>query len=344
VSIRLMTLVWDIRWPTQNHLLVMLKLADHANDEGSKVWPAVSTLAEQAQCSERTVQNVLKALRDSGLASVVKQGGGASPTIYALNVPLLRALADVKAELTGTSDAIMIPADAYLEAGMTGATVAPPANFAPVQPETPTGATGDMTGAKLLHPNHHKEPSREPSLPPTPPQDGGSEGEGEGLSVSRIVGPLPVGTEHTGMAIARIATTIRVDHENRAALFAQIAAELKGYAEPELDAIAREVIRTRKKIVSPKCVLDCVRAALEALPSVTIVEGDPRFDAWSKFYATKPGMISLGKKHGFTVRSNWPPGYSPHAAEGGSGGGAQSSAAPAGRAVGVASGHDGEKP
>ena len=35
MSIRLMTLVWDVRWPTQNHLLVMLKLADHANDEGS---------------------------------------------------------------------------------------------------------------------------------------------------------------------------------------------------------------------------------------------------------------------------------------------------------------------
>lgn len=307
-----MTMVWDVRWPTQNHLLVALKLADHANDEGSKVWPSVSTLAEQAQCSERTVQNVLKAMRDCGLASVVKPGGGASPTIYALNVPLLRALANGKAELRGSADAIVIPAEAYLEAGMTGATVAPPAAVAPVQPETPTGAMGDMTGANRLHPNHHKEPSREPSLPPNPPPSGGSEGEGEGDLISRVVGVLPAGTEHTGQALARIATTIRVEHENRPVLFGQLAAELKGYAEPELEAIAREVIRSRKKIVSPKCVLDCVKTALETLPTVTIVEGDPRFEAWARYHASRPAMLSLGRKHGFTVRSNWPPGYVPN--------------------------------
>lgn len=163
MSIRLMSIVWDIRWPTQNHLLVMLKLADHANDEGSKVWPAVATIADQAQCSERTVQNVLKALRDCGLVSVVKPGGGSSPTIYELNVPLLGLLARAKAKLEGGADIIEIPEEIYAQADpQTGATIAPHA-VAPVQ-STGGGVQSFCGGggAKLLHPNHHLEPSIEP--------------------------------------------------------------------------------------------------------------------------------------------------------------------------------------
>ena len=128
MSIRLMTLVWDVRWPTQNHLLVMLKLADHANDDGGKVWPAVATIAKQAQCSERTVQNVLKALRDCGLATVERNGGGSMPTVYALNTDLLRALAGLTLE--GSADKIIIPEDAFPQvvnsSDYRGATVAPP--------------------------------------------------------------------------------------------------------------------------------------------------------------------------------------------------------------------------
>lgn len=156
-----MTLVWDVRWPTQNHLLVMLKLADHANDDGGKVWPAVATIALQAQCSERTVQNVLKALRDCGLATVTRPGGGSQPTVYALNVDLLRALSGKKLE--GSADRIEIPDEAYSYDIHTGATVAP-LSVAPVQPATEGGAKLlHRGGAKLLHPNH-QEPSKEPSL------------------------------------------------------------------------------------------------------------------------------------------------------------------------------------
>lgn len=177
MSIRLMTMVWDVRWPTQNHLLVMLKLADHANDEGSKVWPAVATIAEQAQCSERTVQNVLKALRDCGLINAVKAGGGSMPTIYELNVNLLRGLATINAALKGGADVIEIPDELYAQAmDMTGATVAPP-SIAPVQPTTGRGATEGGRGAKLLHPNHHLEPSSKPSHARSENFDLGSEGK-----------------------------------------------------------------------------------------------------------------------------------------------------------------------
>ena len=160
MSIRLMTMVWDVRWPTQNHLLVMLKLADHANDEGGKIWPAVSTIADQAQCSDRTVRNVLKALRDCGLAHVVQAGGGSMPTVYQLNVPLLRAL--VGKTIEGSSDHLEIPNDVYAQVQDTPATVAG-VQIAPLQTETDTPANKGGTPAKLLQPNHHLEPSSKPS-------------------------------------------------------------------------------------------------------------------------------------------------------------------------------------
>ena len=151
-----MTLVWDVTWPTQNHLLVMLKLADHANDDGGKVWPAVATIARQAQCSERTVQNVLKALRDCGLATVERSGGGSMPTVYAINTDLLRALAGFT--LDGSADRIDIPEELCTQvvpnSPERGATVAP-LDVAPVQPATRGGAKHRGGGAKLLHPNHH---------------------------------------------------------------------------------------------------------------------------------------------------------------------------------------------
>lgn len=191
MSIRLMSIVWDIRWPTQNHLLVMLKLADHANDEGSKVWPAVATIAAQAQCSERTVQNVLKAFRDCGLVGVVKAGGGSTPTIYTLNVALLNALASAKAKLEGSADLIEIPDDAYAQAAdATGAIVAP-LGVAPVQPATGTGATEGGRGAKLLHPNHHLEPSKEPSTREDSKSDLKSEVQGRALPSHTITANDP---------------------------------------------------------------------------------------------------------------------------------------------------------
>lgn len=161
MSIRLMSFVWDVVWPTQNHLLVMLKLADHANDEGGKVWPSVATIARQAQCSERTVQNVLKAGRDCGLLKVLEKGGGTQPTIYAINVELLEALNGEVLE--GGADRIEIPEKLYPHVSTdTGATVAPLSDC--------TGATDggrgakllQGRGAKLLHPNHHKPPIEPP--------------------------------------------------------------------------------------------------------------------------------------------------------------------------------------
>lgn len=96
MSIRLMTIVWDIPWPSQSALLIALKLADYANDEGGSIHPARDSLAQHAQTSLATVKRILAGFRDVGLLEVLEEGGRGprSTTKYAFNLPMLMRLHD----------------------------------------------------------------------------------------------------------------------------------------------------------------------------------------------------------------------------------------------------------
>lgn len=165
MSIRLMSLVWDITWPTQSQLLVALKLADHAADDGSNVYPAKSTVARQAQCSESTVQNALRAFRECGLLTVIRQGGNGpkDPTVYAINVHLLTQLAEANTILKGGSDRIIIPESMPVDNDEIKGSTVDPLLSTRGQSEGVKGSTDPAKGSKALTPNHHLEPSREPS-------------------------------------------------------------------------------------------------------------------------------------------------------------------------------------
>lgn len=65
MSIRLMARVWDDTRFRGTELLVLLCLADHANDNGI-CWPSVATIARRARCSKRQAFRHLKALEDEG--------------------------------------------------------------------------------------------------------------------------------------------------------------------------------------------------------------------------------------------------------------------------------------
>lgn len=101
MSIRLMTIVWDIPWPTQSALLVALKLADYANDDGGSIHPSRETLAKHAQTSLSTVKRILSGFREVGLLKVVQDGGKGprSTTRYEFDVRLLMRLHDGYAEI-----------------------------------------------------------------------------------------------------------------------------------------------------------------------------------------------------------------------------------------------------
>lgn len=103
MSIRLMTMVWDIEFPTQSQKLIMLKLADYASDTGGSVFPATETIADKVGCDERTVQRALKAFRDVGLLHLVRAGGtkpGATNE-WQINVAMIGWLAGETIKLVG---------------------------------------------------------------------------------------------------------------------------------------------------------------------------------------------------------------------------------------------------
>lgn len=65
MSIKRMTAVWDESCHKGNDLLLLLSLADHANDEGY-CWPSIETLAKKTRLSESTVIRATKRMEDSG--------------------------------------------------------------------------------------------------------------------------------------------------------------------------------------------------------------------------------------------------------------------------------------
>ena len=70
-----MSQVWDIDLPTSEKM-VLLVIADHADDEGTNSWPSMATIARKASISPRQAQRLIKSLADSGLLSVEDQAGG----------------------------------------------------------------------------------------------------------------------------------------------------------------------------------------------------------------------------------------------------------------------------
>ena len=65
MSIALMATAWKLDIP-MTEKMVLLCLCDFANDAG-ECWPAIATIASKCSCSDRTVQNAIKALRHRGI-------------------------------------------------------------------------------------------------------------------------------------------------------------------------------------------------------------------------------------------------------------------------------------
>lgn len=88
-----MTLVWKTAVGPANHRLVLLALADAANDEGV-CWPSVATIARKAGCGEATVRRALSQLESEGLVSREKRGvnGRQRSNFYHLQRAALEAL------------------------------------------------------------------------------------------------------------------------------------------------------------------------------------------------------------------------------------------------------------
>lgn len=132
---------------------ILLGLANHATRDGSAAWPSVSTLAEYAVCSTRTVQRRLRDLEARGLVCKGDQ----------------RLVAHLPADRR--------PFVYDLPLGVTHSHPAPSERVNGVTPVTRRGDTavtqrGDIAVSPKPSMNHP-----EPSTPPNPPEGGGEQGE-----------------------------------------------------------------------------------------------------------------------------------------------------------------------
>lgn len=81
MSIRLMVKIWESGPSDRVELLVLLALADFANDDG-ECWPSMKTIAEKARLSERGAQKIIARLTAAGWISVTVKGGRRGCNVY----------------------------------------------------------------------------------------------------------------------------------------------------------------------------------------------------------------------------------------------------------------------
>ena len=75
MSVKVMARVWAHSQRKDGELLVMLALADFANDAGES-WPSIPVLAAKARLTERQTRRVLSKLEEAGEIRRVKSNGG----------------------------------------------------------------------------------------------------------------------------------------------------------------------------------------------------------------------------------------------------------------------------
>lgn len=168
MSVRVMTWVWEHSRAEGLHRLVLLAIADSADDTGANAWPSVATIAAKCRISERTVQRTVQALADDGQLEVAWNAGprGTNRFRVVMTVPEPAPSepdpTTPSAEETGPD-----PRPAVTPMPRRRASTRPPSGSHPRRRVTPDRSVGG--GVTAVSP----EPSLRPS-PPQPPASGGS--------------------------------------------------------------------------------------------------------------------------------------------------------------------------
>lgn len=91
MSIELMAKVWRMPTDTPAEKLVLLAMADRADDEGLNVRPSVTKTAERCCLDRRTVQRAMTKFQDLGVLVLVCQRVG-YPNVYRLDIERLEQI------------------------------------------------------------------------------------------------------------------------------------------------------------------------------------------------------------------------------------------------------------
>ena len=100
MSVRMISRVWDYSNHKGNDLLMLLAIADFADDDGN-AYPAVATLATKCRMLQRNANKILANLRDSGELEIRQNEGPHGTNRYRLVVcdsPLSKRTGGVKTD------------------------------------------------------------------------------------------------------------------------------------------------------------------------------------------------------------------------------------------------------
>lgn len=149
-----MQMVWENAPCRENSLLILLALADWANEDGH-CWPSMQKLAEKARVDRRSAQRIVRKLAEQGLIKTHEGGGRANQNQYTIERAALCRPPSEKGDIDDTKRATLETETATFP--------------------TQRAALGTQTATRVS-PDPLEEPSEEPlKQPPLEPPYSGSE-------------------------------------------------------------------------------------------------------------------------------------------------------------------------
>jgi len=114
MSVHISSPVWRLRLPATEKL-ILLKLADCADDDGTNAFPSVGRVAEECGIHPRTVQKILRHLKATGLISIQAEHDGSRhfPTTYQIHPARGDTLPPRTYMRGGVRPPAPVPLDAY---------------------------------------------------------------------------------------------------------------------------------------------------------------------------------------------------------------------------------------
>ena len=165
-----MTAVWDAQRYEAGTLLVLLAMADYANDEDHTCHPSIGRLAQKSRLSERQVSRILVRLKDDGVISPV----GEKPTTQGRPIVVYRINTDAlsKGDISAAKGDTMSPLEmAKGDIGAAKGDIGDTLNMTPMSydpSEEPSIEPSVEEGAGTAQPAAAEPPAWYEAEPPTP--------------------------------------------------------------------------------------------------------------------------------------------------------------------------------
>ena len=85
MSIKAMSLVWDHSTQKGSSLILLLAIADYANED-NRAWPSIGTLAAKIRMSERNTQILMRKIMDAGELEMQQNAGPNGTNVYRITL------------------------------------------------------------------------------------------------------------------------------------------------------------------------------------------------------------------------------------------------------------------